>query len=165
MSPVEALLGDASPFLIRLFSCLKKDKINVSHYELDHICYRVETVEKYFELKEKLSAYGELLSEKEIAGRPISTFKLKRPIKFANRNIYCLELPAPKEGSNYQEGYEHGEFVIDTNFQDFMDLHKYVNFDTKAKDKPINPDISVKYDRLSVKFHRHSLEYVIKYLE
>ncbi|PIZ95019.1 MAG: hypothetical protein COX80_05185 [Candidatus Magasanikbacteria bacterium CG_4_10_14_0_2_um_filter_33_14] len=165
MSNLKELLGDVSPFLERLFLLLKKDHIDVSNYELDHVCYRVETMKRYKELKKKLKRYGDLLSETEIGGRPISTFKLYKPLQFANRNIYCIELPAPKDNSFYKEGYEHAEFVIDLSFQDFMNLYRRVNFETKALSKPINPDISIKYDGLSVKFHQHSLEYVINYLE
>jgi predicted metalloenzyme YecM len=51
LNTIEGVLGDATPFLKKVFAALKKDNINVSEYELDHICYRVETVERYNELK------------------------------------------------------------------------------------------------------------------
>ncbi|MEL7120575.1 MAG: VOC family protein, partial [Bacteroidota bacterium] len=76
-----------------------------------------------------------------------------------------LELPAPKIISKYQEGFEHVEFVIDKPFNDFMTQYRYIKFETKGMNKSINPDIKIKYNNLSVKFHHHNLEYVIKYLD
>ena len=165
MHPIEELLGKTTPFLKKVFAYLKKDKINVSSYELDHICYRVETLKKYEELKQKFLNHGSLLSETQIGGRFISSFKLHVPITFDNRKIYCIELPAPKKGRFYPEGYEHVEFVVDKEFNKFMELYPKVNFDTRAMSKEINPDISINYDGCSVKFHHNTLEYVITYLE
>jgi hypothetical protein len=46
-----------------------------------------------------------------------------------------------------------------------MNFYNHVIFDTKDLNKKINPDIRIKYDDISVKFHHNSLEYVVKYLE
>jgi hypothetical protein len=51
---IEELLGKVSPFLDNIFENMKTDGIDVSSYELDHICYKVETDERYQELKEAL---------------------------------------------------------------------------------------------------------------
>ncbi len=161
----EQILGPITPFLDRIFQHLAEDKIEVDDYELDHICYRVETVERYLELKQEFTNYGELLTETIIGGRPISTFKLHTPYRYKKREIYCLELPAPKEGSPYPEGYEHVEFVIQDRFQTFISLYPHLEFKTKGMQKPVNPEISRKYPGMSVKFHHHPIEYVIKYLD
>ncbi|MCB9287065.1 MAG: VOC family protein [Lewinellaceae bacterium] len=165
MHPIYGLLGDPTAFLDRLFAALKEKNIEVSIYELDHLCYRVESRERYEELKGALSGLGDLLSEKEIGGRPIAAFRLKEPIIYKNRRIWCLELPAPKEGSPYPEGYEHAEFVIKQCFPDFIGQHQGTDFDTKALSKHINPEVRLQFKGFSVKFHRQSLEYVIRYLE
>ena len=94
-------LQGLSVFLNHIFQKLKDDQINVSNYELDHICYRVNGFEKYISLKNKLKKKGDMLSEKKINGRPILIIKLYEPIIFRNRKIYLLELPAPKKGSEY----------------------------------------------------------------
>ena len=60
MDSVENLLGDINPFLVKVSTFLEKDGIDVSNYKLDHICYRVETPNKYEELKQKLLSYGPL---------------------------------------------------------------------------------------------------------
>ncbi|MFA6548168.1 MAG: VOC family protein [Candidatus Magasanikbacteria bacterium] len=106
------LIIQATPFLEKIFQLLEKDGIDVSEYELDHICYRVEINERYNQLKNKFSQLGNLINEEEIGGRPISTFRLNQPIEFAERKINCLELPSPKMNSFYSEGYEHIEFII-----------------------------------------------------
>ena len=163
MKDIEDLLGDIPCFLTRLFVALDKDGIDVSNSELDHICYRVETNERYEQLKEGLAGFGGLLSETMIGGRLISTYKLKVPIVFEERKIFCVELPSPKAGSHYPERLEHAEFVIADGFEDFMKRYPAVEFDTAASSKPINPDIRVQYTDFSVKFHHKPLEYVIEH--
>ncbi|MCB0550239.1 MAG: VOC family protein [Phaeodactylibacter sp.] len=165
MHPIHHLLGDPTPFLDRLFAALEEEAIDVSTCELDHLCYRVESIQRYQELKASLSEMGELLSEKEIGGRPIAAFKLKDPLQYKSRRIWCLEIPAPKAGSFYPEGYEHAEFVIRQCFPDFIGQYPAANFDTKALIKRVNPEVRLQFEGFSVKFHRQSLEYVIRYLE
>lgn len=163
MKRVNYFLGDIDGFLKKVLTALENDGIDVSKYELDHICYRVETQGTYNQLKTELSKVGELLSETMISGRPISTYKLNTPIIFRTREISCIELPTPKQCSLYPEGLEHAEFVIDESFDDFMNKYPAVKFDTASINKPINPDLRVEYSGLSVKFHHKPLEEVIRY--
>ena len=165
MHPCEKVLGNTSPFLLNIFNSLKIDGIDVSNYELDHICYRFDTTERYLELKKMISEFWKILTETQIWWREISTYKLDDPIIYDNRKIWCIELPSPKKNSHYPEWYEHVEFVIDTSFEEFMKLYKNIEFGTKAMSKEINPDITRKYGWCSVKFHHATLEYVIKYLQ
>jgi predicted metalloenzyme YecM len=113
-------------------------------------------------LKEVSKLFWELLSEAQINGREISTFKLKKPITYNDRSILCLELPAPKKGSAQKEWFDHVEFAIQGDLNEFMEKYASINFDTKWMGKNINPDISKKYDWCEVKFHQNTLEYVIK---
>lgn len=165
LHPLEKVLGNTSVFLEKVFSALAADGINVSNYELDHICYRVETKARYEELKTILGDYGELLTEAIIAGRPISTYKLNEPLVYKNIKISCIELPSPKQGSFFPEGFEHVEFVIDLSFQEFIKKYPRIKFDTSSSSKEINPDIIRKYGDFSVKFHHNTLEYIIEYLQ
>ena len=162
---METILGSVSPFLDHLFQQLAADGIDVSSYELDHLCYRVDTLERYQKLKTELCAIGSLLTTSMIAGRPISTFKLFQPLQYQERRIWCVELPAPKAGSPYPEGFEHIEFVIDQTFDIFMARYPQLTFNTKGMNKAVNPEISRKYGTMAVKFHHHPIEYVIKYLD
>jgi predicted metalloenzyme YecM len=135
-----------------------------------------------------------LLIESEIGGRPIATFCLSQSISIGDRGatINVVEIPAPKDGSPYKTGLEHVEFVIPTEndastnkphvisspvndavhqstLGDFMAQHPTVKWNTKAKDKDTNPDVSLKIelDELfgvcSVKFHLMPLARVIEY--
>jgi predicted metalloenzyme YecM len=165
VNPIKNILGPPESFLQEIFKNLEADAANVSKSILDHICYRVETYDRYLFLKNQLLAIGTLLTESEIGGRPIASFKLFEPIVFEGRNIGVIELPAPKTGSFYPEGYEHAEFVIDVDFETFIKNHPHIKFDKRAINKTINPEIIIKYGELSVKFHHHTLEYVIEFLD
>ena len=162
------ILLNPEGFLKNIFENISESGIDVSELELDHICYRVETLEKYLELKKDLLKVWKLLKENLIWWRKISTFKLKNPIIYKNRKIYLLELPSPKEWSYYKEWYEHVEFVIKDSFNDFIDKYSDIKFNKKAINKDRNPDIKIKYTQetwkyknISVKFHHNSLESVI----
>lgn len=162
MSNPLAFLGNVEDFVKNIIDSLKQDGIDVSPLNLDHLCYRVETQEDYLAYQQKLATVGSLLSEKEIGGRLISSYKLDNPVYVLGKEIYVIELPAPKKGSSYQRGLEHAEFVIEDSFEDFMHQHPNIQFDTKGMDKPVNADIAINHDTFTVKFHHHSLEYVIE---
>lgn len=162
MSTIYTLLGDINGFLNALLSSLAEDGIDVSTYELDHLCFRVTTQDEYKQYKESLHKLGTLLSETLISNRPIATFKLNTPIVFSDRTISVIELPAPKPDGGYPKGLEHAEFVIDKPFDEFMEAHPAVSFSTRDIKKPINPDIRVQYSSFSVKFHHKPLEIVIR---
>ncbi len=165
MKTIIDIIGDPTSFLDSIFQNLEKDKVDVANCELDHICYRVETLEKYISLKEKVGSIANLLTESLINNRPIATFKLEKPIIYKSRNIYLLEIPAPKKNSFYKEGFEHVEFVINESLSDWINLHQNITFDTKGMTKKVNPDVRIDYGNFSVKFHNFNLAYVIKYLD
>ena len=162
---ITQLLGDPAPFLDQVFAALAQDGIDVHAYVLDHICYRVATTARYAELRNALLPLGELLTEKPINGRPIASFKLHQPFVYQNRRIDGLELPSPKPGSPYTEGFEHVEFVVPEGLAAFQARYPHLPFNTKGLHKAINADLRRSYDGFSVKFHEQSLEYVIRYLE
>ena len=176
----KTILPDAHPFLERIFEGLANKGIDVNDYELDHICYRVETLSEYESLKIELSKEGELLGENEINGRPIFVVKLDEPIVYPKGNkiksddldgegekrlIYSVEVPAPKQNSPYSKGFEHVEFVIDTNLNAFKSQYPNIEFDEKGASKTLNPDLRLRLGQYSVKFHEQSLEYVIRFLD
>lgn len=149
-------------FLDSIFLNLKNDNIDVSNYELDHICYRVSTQENYNLFKEKLKEMWDLISENIVSWRPIPVIKLKKPIIYKNREISILEIPSPKLWNNYEDGLEHVEFVIKEWLEKFLEKYSYLNFDISNLKKEINPEIRKKYDKISVKFHEKALDKVIE---
>jgi len=163
--PTNKIFPNPLPFLQKLFAETQNVNADFSNLVIDHLCYRVETEKRYLELKEKLSKHGKLLTEKPIGGRPIATFKLEEPFVFQDQKIYLVELPAPKKGRFYAEGWEHFEMVITTDFENFMQQYPHLDFDTRAMTKKVNPEVRLTFSSGSVKFHHYPLDYVIEYLD
>ncbi|MEO0731274.1 MAG: VOC family protein [Bacteroidota bacterium] len=159
-------LPSPTDFLNQLFTDLEPTPGVLDHLFLDHICYRVATIARYVALRDELLAAGnELLVESPINGRRISTFRLKSPIVHGRRHIPLLELPEPKIGSPYPEGYEHVEFVTDRPLADFLpwiSQHLGTPIDRKGLAKAHNADVRIHLSgKRSVKFHERSLEEII----
>jgi len=141
----------------------------------DHVCWRTETMEEYTELVAALRAAGEecsLLVESAVGGRSIATFRLHKAIQCGHQFVGVVEVPAPKDGSFYQSGLEHVEFVIgngggggggdgdgeckasspvnDDSHQlllnAVMDGCPGIRWNTRAMDKAINPDVSAQVE-------------------
>lgn len=155
------MLPDPQPFLYRLFEALQQLAINVDHLELDHLCYRVESEERYAEMNRSLVAQGELLAETRIGGRPIATYRLHTPVVFGPHRIDVVELPAPKAQRPYPEGWEHAEFVVPEDLLAFTQRHPHAAWDLRDLHKPTNADVRLHFDGFSVKFHRQALDAVI----
>lgn len=187
LSFLSVLRSQVPTFVIAIEESLDKSyNLNVSEYEADHVCWRTETMEEYSSLRDDLVDSPEnykLLVESEVGGRPIATFALMSGISVGKRCISVIEIPAPKPGSAYSRGLEHVEFVIrgssaasspvnseihQSAFDAFLRQYPTMPWDTKAKTKSINPDVSLKlelkdFGKCSVKFHLFSLEKVIEY--
>lgn len=140
---------------------LERDGIDTKGMVLDHLCYRVENLTRYAAIKELLSKNGRLIGEHLIGGRPIATFKLHAPYRYSDRRVDVVELPAPKPGSPYTEGWEHAEFVVVEEPLAFAARHPSLNWDVSGTGKETNADVRLVHDGFSVKFHRRSLEEVI----
>ena len=192
---VECLLSYLHEEVPRFITSISNQLLEQCHTDVaclaaDHVCYRTQSLEQYTELTKSLNdapAKCKLLIESEIGGRLISTYKLTSPITFrcgdTERKIDVIEVPSPKQGSPYQAGLEHVEFVIgdgcnDTSplndekhreaLQNFMNANQSVSWSTKAMEKDCNPDVSakleiVRYGTVSVKFHLTPLEDVIDF--
>lgn len=93
------VVGDPAPFLDRIFAGLASVGINVDRYQLDHMCYRVETNDEYEVVKKRFEGELEskLLVENIISGRMIATYKIKTPYEYKGRMIDVIELPSVRE--------------------------------------------------------------------
>jgi predicted metalloenzyme YecM len=148
-------------FIESLYSQMLERDLNISALYIDHLCYRVGNLARYNEIKELLNSFGKLLTEKEIGGRPIASFKLHSAIKFKDQLIPLIELPSPKSGKVYAEGWEHFEMVTRGSLEDFIAEHPHVEFDQGGMNKTVNRELRLKLGNFSVKFHEQSLEEVI----
>jgi predicted metalloenzyme YecM len=183
MHPAELIIGSLSDFLDAALSKLSKIGVDMEvskGYEIDHVCYRCESIEEYLKVCKDLASIGECIMEGMIAGRPISIILLNSPIKYRHFSIPCLEIPCPKKGSFYKSGLEHLEVAISTapcstdemiaEFRDNSKLIEFakqfpdVNFDTKSLKKDINADICIDVDEnIRVKFHNRPIRDVCLY--
>lgn len=128
----------------------------------DHLCFRVGTMAEYDVYKAALTDHGTLLTEAQVNGRAISTFRLDLPFQSGTHTIPVVELPAPKPGTNYATGFEHAEFVIEECFATLMARFPELSF-VQAGNKTLNPELCLKLDSgKQVKFHHQSLGRVIE---
>ncbi len=159
----QEILNSTPAFISSILSEAKECGIDLSHYEMDHFCIRVETIEQYKHYKKEFEAFGILLSEAKVNGRPISTYKLNVPIKVQNKVIPCVEIPSPKEGSPYPLGLEHVECVVEEALGRFIQRFPQLSFDCRAMKQSINPEVALKLPSgKCVKFHNQTLESVIE---
>ena len=161
-------------FVTDIVGELSKDGIDTTGWELDHLAYRVESMEEYSTVCNSLinsidgkQPLGICLGVVQIGGRPISTIHLINPLVHPlGYTISCIEIPSPKEGSHYASGFEHAEFVIGPSMgvpteipeeylgtekpvlEQFIQKYPELTFDTRAIDKELNADVSKSYTRI-----------------
>jgi hypothetical protein len=149
-------------FLNDTFKGLKTHGIDLTSLEIDHVCYRTLTEDNYKKIKNYFRTRGKLLVESMVGGRMIATYEFEHPLEYKGHKIPLIEVPAPKTGSHYREGFEHIEVVIKESFETFMQKYPQLKFDTSAMSKDLNAEVRVKLDQfISVKFHQQSLKEVI----
>ncbi len=152
------ILGDLTAFLDAIFTDLAKQGVDVSCYELDHLCYRVATPALYEAKKREIEVQAHLLSEAQINGRPIATYELHQPVIYKGRRIAIVEIPYPKPGKTIETGLEHVEFVIHEPFESFLKLYPHLPFGLEGMKKAHNPEIELNLTVGNVKFHHTSLK-------
>ncbi len=160
---MKEIIGDYEAFIGGIGKGLVAAGIDRSELAMmDHICYRVDTLERYDELLSILSDTAILLGEAIVSGRKIATFELREYIEFDGWTVPYLELPQPKDGSPYPEGLEHAELVVIGGLDRFAERHSDLAFDAKGMIKEVNPELGLKTDLLSVKFHEQPLGAVVR---
>lgn len=160
---MKEIIGDYEQFIENINDGLARLGIERGQLSMmDHVCYRVETLERYQEMLARAAEIGTLLGESDINGRPIATFELDQSLEAGGWTVPYLELPAPKEGSPYTEGLEHAEFVVVGSLERFMKCHEALPFTQSGLGKSINPEAGLKAEGISVKFHEQQLGAVVR---
>lgn len=131
------------------------------NWDIDHLCFRADSIDSYEQLKIEFKRYGHLLIESEVNGRPISTFKLHQPIHFKEWTIDLIELPAPKPGKIITRGFEHIEIVCDLPFDELIERYSHLPMDKKGLTKDFNQELELSLGERNIKFHHLSLESVV----
>ena len=155
-------LRELKSFVEPLIATLTRLQMASSIKEIDHVCYRVADHDRYQYWRKQLDSMGILLSDALVNGRPIATYQLHTPIKVTDTYaLDVIELPSPKPGSPYREGFEHIEAVTVGSLEAFMAQYKSLEFQTHNLNAKINRDISLKFPEGLVKFHESSLAEII----
>lgn len=162
MNTLQNIIGDYQAFLKQIVQEIKEEGFDLADFvQMDHMCYRVPSLELYEAKKQELATVGTLLGEFQVNGRPIATFRLHDPVRYEQWRIDAIELPAPKEGSETQEGLEHVELVLFDDKEDFLKKYADKQFDMRAADRGVNPEISFRLPTYTVKFHLLNLPTVL----
>ncbi|HUB93475.1 MAG TPA: VOC family protein [Verrucomicrobiae bacterium] len=165
MDTLQAIIGDYPLFLKQILAEIKAEGFDLSDFvQMDHMCYRAPSLERYAVKKDALTNVGTLLGEAQINRRPIAVFRLDKPVYYEGWRIDTIELPAPKEGVATKEGLEHVEMVLFDDKETFLKKYSDKPFEMKAADRGVNPDIAFRLPTYTVKFHWLNLPTVI-YLE
>lgn len=156
----------AEKFLDTVFKKVNEHNLLIEpHWDIDHLCFRVETEDEYAAYHQTFMKLGDLLTEKEVNGRAISTFELGTPISYKNWSIKLLELPAPKKGKMVKTGFEHFEVIVDRPLTEMVKRYSKLNWDTSGLEKTFNSELELPFTNRSIKFHNMSLKSVINFEE
>jgi predicted metalloenzyme YecM len=165
MNDLRAVIGDYQSFLRQIVEEIAEEGFDLSDFvQMDHMCYRVDSIDAYKTKKQELAQLGRLLGETQVNGRLISTFRLHEPVRYRQWRIDAVELPAPKDGVVTKEGLEHVELVLFDDKETFLKKYAHKQFELQAADRGINPEIGFKLPSYTVKFHLLNLPTVV-YLE
>lgn len=154
MADLKAVIGNYNIFLEQILQETREAGFDLSDFvQLDHMCYRVSSLEQYDEKKALLLNLGSLLGENMVNGRPIAVFRLYQPVICDGWRIDAVELPAPKSGEDTREGLEHVEFVLYDDKDVFLQKYAGKDFILRAADRGVNPEIGFKLPSYTIKFH------------
>lgn len=150
----------AQDFLSPLLRDLTLTEFDLANYDIDHLCWRTSTTAAYEDAKSKISGYADLLSEVAINGRLIASYQLWEPISYDGHTIATVEVPSPKPGRAYSDGFEHIEVVVDVPFDELCARYGFTPSLSLPSD--FNPELTVPLASGTVKFHYVALADVIR---
>jgi predicted metalloenzyme YecM len=174
---------DIKDFGNRILDLLNMLGISLDDEYVDHICIRLPTKEEVdILLKDIKLSGGEIEAQPMIGGRKIFTVSLPYEIDFLGSPLRFIEIPYPKKGSKYEIGWEHCEFVIESEAEtpeqmlevfletfpeiDLDDLPDGVTwsmgFPKISKSLIPNPFVEITFEGVTIKFHPKSIEEIIE---
>jgi predicted metalloenzyme YecM len=155
--------GAGDKFLEHLFSSLKALSVSFpKNWDVDHICFRAGSMTSYQQSCQHLGGIGTLLTESEVHGRPIATFKLKKPFVVRDQIIDIVEVPAPKGSDGFKDGFEHVEIVVDIPLPEVKQWLEGYGLPSSQSAKSLNAELKVSLPGGNLKFHALSLESLIR---
>lgn len=152
-------------FLTQFFSLIESEYgIETDGLFLDHICWRCDSLSAFEQMEAELLKMGSMFHKSIHNGRLISLIELNEAISYRGREVSLIELPSPKEGKHYPNGFEHAELVYN-DLNQLVSKYPDLAWNTKNIGKEINPDVKLTQEGITVKFHPYSLAHVVKVLE
>ena len=150
-------------FVPNLLDLVKESGIDVSDYLMDHVCCRTFDMSSFESIFARWRMFASRVHTSEVNGRPIHALFLEKQFTISGRIVRVIELPAPKPGQTYPEGWEHVEFVVDETLERFMSRYKTHQFDTKSLNGELNSAVGLPLSfGLRAKFHQLPLERMIE---
>lgn len=149
--------------------------------DIDHICVRLKNTADVDELKQEISAAGQIVSSTQVNGREISIIQLNEPLAIGGWSTSGIELPYPKPSHAYEDGWEHVEFVLsgventmpgvrNAFIKAFPNLlletlraRYFYSEDAPqaANDQMSNPTIAFKVNGVGLKFHAKPIQEIV----
>lgn len=161
---MQEIIGDYKAFIEKADELLTAHNINTQDVvQCDTICYRVETNERYDEIKQQLGRLATMIDESTVNGRLIAVYAPQQPLVAGDwQSISYIEVPQPKPNNAYSEGIDHVQYVTRQRLSDFQYAHDAIPFEEKGLANSINPLLKLVGDDVSVKFHDKHMGSVIE---
>lgn len=131
--------------------------------QCDTLCYRVETNERYEDVKQELARIALALGEAEVNGRLIATFMFHQPLTVGRwQMISYVELTQPKPNRSYIEGIDDVLFVTRQSLGEFQKKYYDIAFEEKGLANEANPLLEIEGEGMCVKFHDKHMGVVVE---
>jgi len=159
--PIEDIIGDYRAFADQQRDRLTARGIDISSYELSHLCYRVAEWDEYVRVRGLLERHATANRENFWNGRPMSLILFDQLEVLDGKALPMIELIPPVHQRVYKMGMEHIGFVVgEEGFDAFRKAHRPVL--TGQQFQGPTPGINEPYyilfeDFTHVKFHQRTL--------
>ncbi len=166
--PIEEIIGDYKGFAAQQRDRLLTRGIDISPYELSHICYRVPEWDQYLRVRSQLERHAISNRENVWNGRPISLIVFDDLEVLDGKRLPMIELIPPVHQRVYKMGCEHIGFVVsEEGFDAFVEEHKPVltGQQFQGPDSTPDPVYILMEDFTHVKFYRLSLQASVEKFE
>jgi predicted metalloenzyme YecM len=151
-------IQEARKFLDKIFSEIELLGIDTAQLTLDHIAYQTSSSKDYENRKEAFLELSKLISEEIVGNRRVGIFRLNQSLTYNKNSINIIETIEPKTSQNPPSGWEHVEFTIDLDLEDFMSLYPNLDWNTSKLNRDHFPMLILKLSKnLQVKFPRRGV--------
>ncbi|WP_298442246.1 VOC family protein [uncultured Ferrimonas sp.] len=180
----EQLMADLPAFADKAAKLADRLGLVRARLQADHVALRITELNHALAIKDALLERGQLLSEKEINGRPILLIQLNTPMQVGPWAIELVELPFP-DGKKRRDGWEHVELILPCDAQDKAQIltairqvpaiiakwpvlsDGSIGIEMKAscpkgEDEPVtNPTVAFRHEGITVKVHPWDIRQVL----